>query len=312
MNIRSVAEYKKIIDDLNNKYASSEENRFLYRGHGNHNRYELLPGIFRRINKDKNSYIRPYNQDVKTILLEYKAGRPSKEIDNKTLCELAQHYQVPTMHFDFTEDPYIALYFACERPPQAGDFPSVWLFDRVNYTELFFENEKSVDRSWSSSSIVNKIIQDEIFDRVPEFHSDPDKYVIWPYIYKPEWRDLREVNQKSWFMIWGARQDPLDVIVNLNYNNTIALGRPNTSNSKPVLGVISIDPDYREAILTELSQMDYDKKFVYPTEDDHGGEVNNNNYNEKNSQYSEYRSGGANLILQAVDPSKEKWNKGDE
>lgn len=42
VNIRSVAEYKKIIDDLNNEYASGEENRFLYRGHGNHNQYELL------------------------------------------------------------------------------------------------------------------------------------------------------------------------------------------------------------------------------------------------------------------------------
>lgn len=312
MNIRSVTEYKKIIDDLNNKYASGEENRFLYRGHGNHNQYELLPGVFRRISKDKNSFIRPYNQDEKAILLEYKAGRPSAEIDNKTLSELAQHYRVPTRQFDFTEDPYVALYFACERPSQAGDFPSVWLFDRVNYTELFFENEKAVDCSWDSNSIVKKIIHDEIFDRVPGFHNDPEQYVMRPYIYKPEWSDLREVNQKSWFMIWGARQDPLDVIVNLNYNNTISLGGSAEFNSKQVLGVISIDPLFRETILGELFQMGYDQNMIYPTVDDHGVYVKNNNYNEKNSQYSEYRSGGATLILQAADPSKEKWNKRDD
>ena len=127
-----------------------------------------------------------------------------------------------------------------------------------------------------------------------------------------KWSDLREVNQKSWFMIWGARQDPLDVIVNLNYNNTISLGGSAEFNSKQVLGVISIDPLFRETILGELFQMGYDQNMIYPTVDDHGVYVKNNNYNEKNSQYSEYRSGGATLILQAADPSKEKWNKRDD
>ena len=312
MNIRSVSEYKKIIEGIDNKYASGNEKRFLYRGHGNHNHYELLPGIFRRASKNGHKYTRPYNQDERTILLEYKAGRPSTEIDHKTLSELAQHHGVPTRQFDFTEDPYVALYFACNDELQVGDFPSVWLLDRENYLEVFYENEKSVDCSWNKDDIVKKIIQDEIFEKDLELHNDPNLYVIRPYLYQPVWCDPREINQKSWFMIWGARQDPLDEIVNLNYNNTIDLRKTDELNPEQILGVISIDPKFKEAILLELSQIGYDERKVYPTKDDHGVLVKKNNCNEKNSQYSEFRSGGMTLVLQTVDPGKEKWKKDGE
>ena len=307
MNIRSVAEYYRIVTKLNLKYADGSTSCFLYRGYSNHKKYKLLPGILRTISDDNEHYIRPYNQDEKSVLQEYKDGLPNVDVDDKRLSELAQHYQAPTRHLDFTEDPYVALYFACETMPEKNDYPSVWVFNRVNYSDFFYANERSIDRSWDSDAIVDKIYNDEISNKTKVFHNDPELCVIRPYIYKPEEHDLRIVNQKSWFLMWGAKEETLDTVVNLNYKNVISTNESVVPSVDQMLGVITIDPEYRCEIRSKLSDMGYNYDYIYPTLPNHGRQVSSNNYNERNSQYTEHRNGGVMLTFKDPYPSREKW-----
>ena len=313
MNIRSVAEYINIIDEFRRKTGTdNDECRFLYRGHTNQNGYELLPGLFRRTNKGDNRYIREYNQDQKSMMVDYGYKYSQDDLDENQIIEKAQHHQVPSSRLDFSEDPFVALYFACVDQNHENDYPSVWLLDKNHYLEFFFNHEHSVDSSWDSKNIVRKIDNDETYNRIPGLHNDAKQYVINPYIYKPDWIDPREITQKSWFMLWGARQDPLDEIVNLNYGNVISLENYSDHNSDQILGVITIDPNYRLNIISELSAMGYVNSYIYPNKDDHGKQIKFYNTNDENTQCVERRFGGGTLTFQEANPTKDNWRKENE
>ncbi|MCR5227167.1 MAG: FRG domain-containing protein [Eubacterium sp.] len=305
MRIKSVKEYSDVIDILKDKYSISEEHRFLYRGHADHVNYKMLPGIFRTQKLEENMYIRPFNQDEKTILSEYIEKSSRGNLSYKEWLEIAQHYQVPTRQMDLTEDEYVALFFACEF--KSDTYPSVWIFDESNYSKFFFQNEKAIDSSWDSTKIVEKIIKDEITERIPDSHIDANEFIMRPYTYRPEWNDRREINQKSWFMLWGASQGEFDSLVRYNSQNAISIDYSIKPKEDSILGVIEIDPMYRDHILSELSQIGYTKGFIYETDNDHGVEVKSNNFNPHNRQYEERRYGAVTITLRDVKPSKETW-----
>lgn len=305
MNIQSLDEFKEIIRLLKIKYLSSAEPLFLYRGHSDHLSYKLLPGEF-RTSQGTNSIIRPFNQDELGILNEYIKDSKRSLDTPKSWIEIAQHYGVPTRLMDLTEDEYVALYFAC--CDESKSFPSVWIVNKPQYDKLFYFQEKSVDAKWSSEDIVGKILNDEIVNIDHDVHNDAEKFIINPFIYRPEWVDFREKNQKSWFMLWGARQDELDKILESYGSIPISTDDTVKSCDKSWLGVITVDKRYRGHILDEL-EAEYPKSFIYPTDDDHGVRVNKKNYNKSNTQYRKYVHGGVQIELKDTNPNKNKWKE---
>ena len=306
MNVQSLDEYKTIIHLLKKKYTVDCEPRFLYRGHSNHVNYKLLPGVFRPKIKG-NCIIRPCNQDEKGIIKEYRDISSRGLNGNKELIEIGQHYGVPTRLMDLTEDEFVALYFACSE--ETKSFPSVWIINETNYSRWFFSRELSVNEGLSPTEIVNKVLSDEWDDR-DNIHNDINKYVIDPFIYKPDWIDQRQINQKSWFMLWGARQDEFDDITNSDKCNVpISLDNSVGISDKSILGVITIDPNYQKSILFELEK-DYSRKYIYPTDDDpEAKQVRDNNTNDNNTQYVKNDYGSVKLVLNKVHPSRQDWKE---
>lgn len=108
-------EIQSVADLLQAVKGSQASGRRWFRGQRDH-RWGLQPGVAR-----KSAHL---SEEV-TLLKEFKRDaanrtnfRPS---DGWEWLTLAQHYGLPTRLLDWTEDPLVALYFACEAPSDGAE-----------------------------------------------------------------------------------------------------------------------------------------------------------------------------------------------
>lgn len=84
---------------------------YWYRGHSD-KKYELLPSLFRPINKIRNAFY-----DEATLIEEMVRRFPNIRSEHNSTLELltyAQHYGLPTRLLDWSENLLVALYFCCK------------------------------------------------------------------------------------------------------------------------------------------------------------------------------------------------------
>lgn len=284
MEVHSIQEYISLLEKLEKLYTFRTSNNvsvgwipnftykphFIYRGHGDY-RYTILPGIFRSKNGPEG--IEAYSLFEHNILQDFisETCRYEPKISENDIgawLEIAQHFGVPTRLLDFTENPLVALYFACSDAITAN--ATVCLINEPEYNRKFFGMYRAVQATESNYN-VNRIITDEIISQDFAQHVGLGQYIQWPWIYKPHYREERMNMQQSVFMLWGADRRPLeqfmapdDYIVDENVQNS-ACG---------VIGKIQIKHEDKEKILRQLALCGINEKYIYPGIDGIGRYIN--------------------------------------
>lgn len=276
MIIQSVQEYISLIERLKNNYTYElpilpnptfgkqvYEPHFVFRGHSNHKEYSLLPGVFRWKKISEGRYVGEYSQMEHNILNDFisEACRFVRDVPDgelSTWLELAQHFGVPTRLLDFTENPLVALYFACVGSPQND--ASVWIVNEPAYNKKFFLESALVQTS-KSQNAVTQIISQEIVYQDYQQHDGNPQYIQWPWIYKPHHHAERMNLQSSVFMIWGAKRQPLTTFFT---NDDYMVENQPVNSEYGIICHVDISAKHKNQLLEQLDSLGINEKFVYP------------------------------------------------
>ncbi|UTC76655.1 FRG domain-containing protein [Treponema sp. OMZ 799] len=247
--------------------------KIYYRGQQNIN-WPVKPSIFR------GNWINHEKEFVEEMLINNPQDFDNATTTLEKLTKM-QHYNAPTRLLDLTRNPYIALYFACEKVKNS---------DKKNYGEIIFFTtlDGSVEKYFDSDAvtIVSNLammpsdfcVGDESLP-IEEFNKQEDiSYLLHQIKYeKNNFLDIinhedlhkcfivhvkldnkRIINQQGLFLLVGMgieKNKPADINKYI-YNK----------GSKKLIFVI---PDkVKSEILSQLNIMNINKKFIYPEIDD--------------------------------------------
>lgn len=208
VKIGSLSEYIECIERLSSYYPigivaeNPAANPFLYRGVCDSS-YELLPSVFRKcIDTECGHEIDNYKYLAWTTeigLLQAFIHEASGLLSIPThdlglWAEYAQHYGVPTRFLDWSENPLVALYFACKDKTELDG--CVWLIHKYNYNNFLHQNT-NIPSNKTNHENVTDILNGE-------------SEIEYPILYTPYYVDARMSAQKSYFMVWGTKEEPFE------------------------------------------------------------------------------------------------------
>jgi FRG domain len=193
-NITSVSRLLRSLNALPNHY--------MFRGHADH-RWRLESSLERTLGSnwspEKASKYEGWSLDhfrSKFHLYDTENVRPESKL---AWLSIMQHYGVPTRLLDFSESPYVALYFALEayRPETKKDFAVI----AIDYTALMersieYISKKNAKFRETRQSIYPK--QDRVFEKVVDLHA---YNVAW--IAEPRQFNARLDRQAGSFLLSG-------------------------------------------------------------------------------------------------------------
>ena len=162
IEIRSVEE---LIERLNNL-----PNHYLYRGHANAD-WPLQSSLERIIGSKWSAEEARRFEEHSLVQFQSKFhlyDRENVKPESKLAwLSIMQHYGVPTRLLDFTESPYVALYFALEayNPQTCTDF-AIFALDYSAIMDRSIAHISSKDRAFAETRATVYEKQDETFDEV--------------------------------------------------------------------------------------------------------------------------------------------------
>jgi hypothetical protein len=160
---------------------------------------------------------------------------------------IMQHYGVPTRLLDFTESPYVALYFALEsyQPTSKDDF-AVFALDYTSVMEQSIAHITSKDVSFTEtrSSVYPK--QDKVFEEIVDRFSYD---IAW--VTEPKRHNERLDRQGGCFLVSGNRDRRIAEILEL----------PIYSSSRIVK--FTVDHSLYQSIFALLRKMNVTSKSLY-------------------------------------------------
>jgi len=223
--ISSISEYLDRLEELGSAYPNNSfmpnttSHTFLFRGMADSG-YKLLPSIYREVEykgegpsifnakyltfSNERSILEHFKQDASAYVSQFDTRNDVR------WAELAQHHGVPTRFLDWTENPLVALYFACESNKHCDAV--VWVLHKRNY--LHYANEHDENRFQGNNPYATN--EDAIQALLTISPMDGVKYAqLWklPLVYTPYYFDHRMSAQSSWFMVWGTKRKPLEDLV---------------------------------------------------------------------------------------------------
>lgn len=229
-------------------------NNFIFRGHADSS-WKLESTLERTIGKKWSTELARKFEDhyLNLFKSKYHIYNGSEHEPKSKLAWLSvmQHYGAPTRLIDFTESPYVALYFALEayNPLLKNDLAIY----SIDYNSIMDESLAYISRRDSSfkktrHEIIGK--QDELFDNVVDRFSYE---VVW--ITEPLELNARIDRQSGTFLISGDKEKRIEdllssdmyknvkvikfIVPNEIYENIYALLRKMNINAKTIYGDLS-------------------------------------------------------------------------
>lgn len=200
------------VDELIEKF-NELPNNFFYRGHADAN-WQLQSSLERLISPRWSAeQARTFEEfslgqfQSKFHLYDHENAKPDSKL---AWLSIMQHYGVPTRLLDFTESPYVALYFALEAysPQTQADF-AIFALDYSAIMDRSIEHIKGKDGAFKESRASVYAKQDAVFDTVVDrFAYD----IAW--VAEPNQLNARLDRQAGSFLLSGNRGLQIQDVLN--------------------------------------------------------------------------------------------------
>ena len=234
-------------DEIGKLLDLNSESRW-YRGIGNVT-YELRPSLFRHPNI---AALKPLELERLLIVRFRQRSIPflSHRIDDDwELLFLMQHHGVPTRLLDWTENPYVALYFAlisCHKDPATGIYPDccVWSLDPIAWNRAVLD-----DITFTGGVLV--ATDDQIAGHTPGIKDT--LFRKRPVTMYGSYNSPRIVAQRGTFTVFGSDIIPMETVK----TNTPAI-------DDKVLSKLVIPGTNVAAVLKSLTSIGYTDSVLFP------------------------------------------------
>ena len=205
--VEPVDSVRDLIDALEKLIIGAQRanERWIYRGQSRAN-WSLEPTIERRVPKESTRVSESQLLwDFKRLATPLAATAPDFD-DTPSWLAMMRHHGVPTRILDWTDSPYVALFFACDDATRQDDDPdqksSVWA---LNATLIRDKMETQISRvvpkraSWKQLDLSGR----EHFDEVALYTFDEDEYKDEGLIAElpPRWANARMAFQQGTFLL---------------------------------------------------------------------------------------------------------------
>jgi hypothetical protein len=197
--------------------VADKKNQLWFRGHGMSNSYELLPSLYRRKKEYNGNELYELEFDMIQRFRErstpFVGNRYQSEIryDDLSILFYMQHYGIPTRLLDWTENPYVGLYFALNdannwdrEKKEYKENACVWVVDPEKWNNVAIELIPPVGIiSVPNSDSLNAYLPKS--ESRPRLHRPPSPIGITGFHNSP-----RIVAQRGVFIVFGAENKTMD------------------------------------------------------------------------------------------------------
>ncbi len=210
------------------------EEAYWFRGHASIN-YRLVPSALRYNKRDQRNSAISGIREVQQVL-SYKLPRPPAPTERLNWLQIAQHYGFPTRLLDWTQNPVVALYFACCHNPDKDGLVVV-----MRPLELNAEVNPNNPRLFNyeqDRDLIDKYID---LDGVESRRRNKRTIAV-----VPSWDHERIYLQQGFFTLHGSKQFEID------------------SSQVSSLTYIPVPQEAKARMIKELSRVGMGEMFVYP------------------------------------------------
>lgn len=188
-------------------------NHFAFRGHAD-SAWKLESTLERAVgdrwSADLATKIEEYS--LNAFRSKYHIYNQNEHVPRSKLSWLSvmQHYGVPTRLLDFTESPYVALYFALESySPLSGSDLAIYAIDYTAIMDKSLEFIKRKDQKFIETRETVHSHRDSVFDDVVDRFSYD---ILW--ITEPLEVNARMDRQSGTFLLSGNREKTIESLLN--------------------------------------------------------------------------------------------------